>query len=338
MMRKTIALASVAAATLFAQTAHAETLRVSGVYAAGQSAPSEFHTLVVERFDGNEGAKFALELRNAIARARIDGASYFDVRRGVGPSEDAGPTAWIVGTAFSEVEHLPAGTTEETKCVRKDEDGECLRRKTYVYECSELSVRFTGEVQMLDARDELVYDRGFSTHGAQRYCANDSVAPSVSAMVTGMVNQLAWQVRRDIAPIERSEDIRVLESRKGMDRALRKPFKKALKLTKSDWSAACIEFDRLNAMQPGNVTLTFNAGLCREVVGDLAGAEDLYRRALELEPGKNYPSEGLSRLASRRRAEDQLAVHFAEPEGEQYAENNVPVGIPVMNAEAGTQK
>lgn len=317
---KVLSAIAAGAGTIFASGAAAETLPVSAVYAAGQDAPSEFQTIVVERFDGNEGAKFALELRNAIARARIDGEDYFEVRRGSGPGEGSGPVAWINGTAFSEVERLPAGTTEERKCVRKDADKKCVQYRTYTYSCRELTVRFTGEVQMLDARDELVYDRGFSTNGSQRYCSNQSSVPSVSDMVTGMVDRFAWEVRRDLAPIERNEDIRVLESRKDMEKPLRKPFKKALKLTKYDWGAACAEFDRLNEAQPGHITLTFNAGLCREVVGDLDGAEELYQRTLELEPGKDYPTAGLSRIVSRRRAEEQLAVHFAEPTAEQYAQ------------------
>lgn len=316
----TIAAVTVAAMTMVAAPVTAETLPVSGIYAAGEDAPSEFRTLVVERFDGNEGTKFELELRNAISRATIDGEGYFDVRRNTGPGEGASPVAWISGTAFSEVERLPSGTTEESKCVREDKDGKCIQRRTVTYKCRELNVRFTGEVQMLDARDELVYDRGFSTSGSQRYCANQSSVPTVSDMVTGMIERFAWEVRRDLAPLQRNEDIRVLESRSDMDKPLRKPFKKALKLTKSDWGAACAEFDRLNTLQPDNITLTFNAGLCREVVGDLDGAADLYRRTLELEAGKDYPTAGLSRISSRRRAETQLAAHFAEPEDELLAE------------------
>ncbi|UOR15218.1 hypothetical protein [Qipengyuania aquimaris] len=318
-LSKSIAVATAVAASIIPAAVSAETLPVSAIYAAGQDAPSEFQTLVVERFDGNEGAKFALELRNALSRARIDGENYFEVRRESGLGEGAGHAAWINGTAFSEVERLPAGTTEERKCVRKDADKKCVEYRTYTYSCRELTVRFTGEVQMLDARDELVYDRGFSTTGSQRYCRNQSSVPSVSDMVTGMVERLAWEIRSDFAPIQRNEDIRVLESRKDMEKPLRKPFKKALKLTKSDWAAACAEFDRLNEAQPGHITLTFNAGLCREVVGDLDGAIELYQRTLELEPGKDYPTAGLSRIASRQRAEEQLAIHYAEPAEEQYA-------------------
>lgn len=300
-----------------AGTATAETLPVSAVYAAGHDVPSEFRTIIIERFDGNEGTKFSLALRNAVTRASVDGEEYFDVRRGSGPGEGASPIAWINGTAFSEVERLPSGTTQVTKCVSRDENGKCEEHRTITYSCRELAVRLTGEVQMLDARDEPVYDRGFSTSGSQRYCSNERSVPSVSKMVSGMIERFAGKVRRDLAPIERNEDVRVLESRDGMDKALRKPFKKALKLTKSDWEAACAEFARLNGLQPAQITLTFNAGLCREVVGDLEGAEELYRRALELEGDKDYPNEGLSRIASRHRAAEQMAVHFALQEGEE---------------------
>lgn len=310
--------------------AAAETLPVSAVYAAGENAPSEFRTIVVERFDGNEGTKFALELRNAVARATIEGERYFDVRRNSGPGEDAGLAAWINGTVLSEIEYLPAGTTQESKCVREDKDGKCIRRRNITYSCRELEVRLTGEVQMLDARDELVYVRGFSTSESDRYCTNEHSVPSASEMVSGMIEAFAWDIRRDLAPIERSQDIRVLESRSDMERSLRRPFKKALKLTKSNWGAACVEFDRLNGLQPDHVTLTFNAGLCREAAGDLDGAEELYRRALELEPGKDYPTAGLSRIASRHRASEQLAMHFAPAGGEgqmagSATEQNEPV-------------
>ncbi len=304
---------------LLSTPAAAETLPISGTYAAGSDAPSEFRTIVIERFDGNEGTKFELELRDAMARAVIDGAAYYDVRRGIGPDEGATQTAWISGAALSEVERLPSGTAEERKCVREDKDGKCVERRTFTYTCRELAVRFTGEVLMLDGRDELVYDRGYSTSGSQRYCENQSSVPSASDMVTGMIERFAREVRRDLAPTQRNEDIRVLESRDGMAKSLRKSFKKALNLTKSDWGAACAEFDRLNALQPDHITLTFNAGLCREVVGDLDRAQELYSRSLGLEPGKDYPTAGLSRIASRRRAQQQLALHHAGPEDAQLA-------------------
>ncbi|MBX7456954.1 hypothetical protein K3152_01725 [Qipengyuania sp. 1NDH17] len=328
-----ISILAAGAAGVCAAPAWAETLPVSAVYAAEQDAPSEFQTIVVERFDGNEGTKFALALRNAIARARIDGEDYFEVRRDSAPGEDAGQTAWINGTAFTEVERLQAGTTEERKCVRRDDDDKCVQYRTYTYSCSELSVRFTGEVQMLDAREELAYDRSFSTVDSKRYCRNESSVPSTSDMVTGMVDRFAWQVRRDLAPIQRHEDIRVLESRKDMDKPLRKPFKKALRLTKSNWEAACSEFERLNKAQPRHITLTFNTGLCREAVGDLDGAEELYDLTLELEAGKDYPTAGLSRIASRRRAAEQLAIHYGEPEAEHLADGDRDPGKPVRDSE-----
>ena len=120
--------------------------------------------------------------------------------------------------------------------------------------------------------------------------------------------------------MQRYEDIRVLESRDGMHKSLRKPFKRALKLTKSDWQAACAEFERLNEAQRGHVTLTFNAGLCREAVGDLSLARELYLTALEQEPGKGDPTSGMARIASRYRAQEQLALHYAGPATEHQAQ------------------
>ena len=60
---------------------------------------------------------------------------------------------------------------------------------------------------------------------------------------------------------------------------------------------------------PRDLSVLFNIGLCRESVGDLEGAGELYQMVLDVKPGKLEAQQGLGRIASRLRAEEQIALH-----------------------------
>ena len=89
-------------------------------------------------------------------------------------------------------------------------------------------------------------------------------------------------------------------------------FKAALKLTKNDVAGACRAFAALEASNPQNITVLFNIGLCSESEGALEEAAARYEAVLALSPRKLEPQEGLARIASRRRAERQLSIHYGD--------------------------
>ena len=159
---------------------------------------------------------------------------------------------------------------------------------------------------------------------AQTYCADSYSQPSADEMLDGLVQQFARNVRLDLAPEYRNEGIRVLESRSGIAKADRKAFREAIKLTKNDPYGACLGFKALEAGNPDDVSVLFNIGLCHEGEDDLDTAETFYRRVLAVEPGKDYAEAGLRRIASRRRADTQMDMHFGPLEDEVLADDAEP--------------
>ncbi|WP_152553523.1 hypothetical protein [Erythrobacter longus] len=135
--------------------------------------------------------------------------------------------------------------------------------------------------------------------------------PSSLDMVNGLVNSLADEIRRDLAPVQSRRDIRVMERRKDLRKEDRRAFRDAVKATDENVTAACDGFDALETTNPAHVSVLFNIGLCRESAGDLEGALDYYARALEVDPGRDYPTDGLRRVRSRMRAEQDLAKRTA---------------------------
>jgi len=131
-------------------------------------------------------------------------------------------------------------------------------------------------------------------------------------MVEELARGFADELRRDLAPTARLEDIRILESRDGIAKADHARFKAAIRQTKNDVAGACAAFDGLLAAYPDAVSLIFNVGLCHESAGELAEASGQYQAALALSPRKLEPQEGLGRIVSRLRAEQQLSIHYGD--------------------------
>jgi tetratricopeptide (TPR) repeat protein len=168
------------------------------------------------------------------------------------------------------------------------------------------------EVRLVSREGELLYGKGDQIVTSRRFCKDEEGTPPVDWMIEELARQFADAVRYDLAPVQRYETIRVLESRTGMSKADQATFKTALRLTKTDVAEACGVFADLRATNPQNVTILFNVGLCIERLGDLDGAAELYEQALAISPRKLEPQEGLGRIASRRRAERQLSIRYGD--------------------------
>jgi hypothetical protein len=145
------------------------------------------------------------------------------------------------------------------------------------------------------------------------YCPkDDDNVKSVETAVTELLTPIASNTRYALAPSWERRDIRVMESRKGLKGDDGKAFKAAVALTKNDGNAACAGWERLAATVPENPSIEVNRGLCAEMRGELDGAESLYRHALQLMPKADYASDGLRRIAARRRAATQVAAHWSD--------------------------
>ena len=292
-----------ACAALCAAAAGAETLPVGGVYPAGSDAAAALGSIAVERFGGTDGQQLGIAVADKLRAVTIDGEPYFRIVPARSSSE---VDAVLQGTATAEVGRRDAGTREDEVCVERDEDRKCVRREKQKIPCWNQVVRLDASVRLVAIEGDLLhaFDRG--DEQSQRYCEGDS-RPSSEGMVRQLVTRYADGLRGELAPIQRFEDVRVMESRDDLSRADGRAFREAVRLTKTDGGAACAAWSALEEANPSHVGVLFNLGLCAESEGRLDDAYRYYERALAVDDDSNYAGQGVRRIEDRRRADEQLA-------------------------------
>lgn len=288
---------------LCAVSAGAETLSVNGVYPAGSDAAAALGSIAVERFGGVDGQQLGIAIADRLRGARIDGEAYFRLLPAGALSE---ADAVLQGSAGAEARRRDSGTREDEVCVERDEERECIRREKRKVPCWDQVVRLDATVRLVGAQDgELIhaFDRG--DEHVQRFCQGDD-RPSTEGMVRHLVGRYADMLRNDLAPVQRFEEFRVMETRKGLSRDDGRAFRDAVRLTKDDVPGACNAWSALEATNPDNAAILFNLGLCAESQGELYEASDYYRRVIAGGDDAAYARQGMARIEQRWRANAQL--------------------------------
>lgn len=302
----------------------AETLTVEGAYAASVDLPGDIEVIAIDRIAGPAGPDAQVAIMQTLGSAAVDGERFFRVAQassafawgtvfhnnqpGVGTQVPSDVDAVFSGTLRGDVFEQRSGWRTQRQCVERDRDGDCVRREEIRIPCFQLSVEVHPRLALTSVDGRLLYANNQPLIEVVRYCRDDALIPSPLEMSGLLINQLAQDVRLDLAPQARVEGIRIMEMRKGLEGADRKAFKEAVKLTKNDAYGACLAFQDLEDRNPAHVSVLFNIGLCHEAEGNLVTAQSYYAKALRVDPGRDYPSFGLGRIASRERAAFQLAA------------------------------
>jgi hypothetical protein len=306
MIRK-ILLALSAWAACVCAPALAETLPVRGVYPAGSDAAAAVQSIAIEPFGGIEGQALAIALGDELRAVSIDGMPYFRVVPG-GRAAEAEAT--LQGALSVERSRRDSYAKERDECVERDDKDKCVKREKRKIPCWEAVARIDPAIRLIDADGAVLDAFDEPRESATRYCRDDK-RPSQDDMIRQLTGTLARDLRHRFAPVERAEEIRVMEDRDGLASADRDAFRDAVRLTKQDERLACDGFRALEATNARHPSLLFNLGLCAESAGDLAAAEDYYRRTLNVNSKADYAGTGLRRIGDRHRADAQLAEHNA---------------------------
>lgn len=299
---------SIGLAGLFlATTAQAETLQINGLYPARADNVAEIKSIAIDRFGGNDGTALAFEIEDKLSDVEIDGAPYFKIMAGRSAIE---PEGTLSGTATAGIEEYPTKGYRE-RCVKRDDKDKCVKRKSVEVKCLKRVIDFQAQIRLSRFSDgQTIYADRKSDGNEQIVCGRKESFVSSEEIIRGMINSAAYSVRRDLAPIERPENIRVLESRKGMDKASAKFFKTAVKMTKTDEEEACRMWDQAAANSKPHRSVTFNRGLCAEQKGTLGDALTLYTQAGQLAGGKTEIDQAIRRIKDRERAIDDWFVRY----------------------------
>ncbi|RYE00737.1 MAG: hypothetical protein EOP61_13180 [Sphingomonadales bacterium] len=265
--------------------AQAEVLKVTGEFPARFREASLLHSLSIDRFDGQDG----IALANAIERAM--GRTHFQLMGGRAGRNNA--EASLSGAVITDVQENPF-KKKEKRCIEKDKDGKCLKEAEVEVRCRRRAVSVRADLRMVNNNNgRVVYSESKPFRDETSWCEGQNPYRSVEDAVTAGIQQIANDVRYDIAPSVQTYDIRVRESTKGLSKESAKRFKDLVKLTKRDARGACAGWNAMQAEAQGHPSLTFNLGLCAEQRGDYDGALALYRRASQV--GAAEGGEGADR-------------------------------------------
>ncbi len=298
------------AAALFALSAApatAETLRVEGIRPANDAALIGVNSIAAGRFGGQDGDMFAMMLEDRLREGSFDGQPLWRVLPSTYGREDVDTV--MTGYAQADVTYSKEMAKRE-ECVERDERNKCVRKEWTERECRRRTIRMTGEVRFTRYNGALLYRNEAREEQSLVICKGDDAPPSEEGVVRTLANGLSTRLTAPLIPYRQRTDIRVSEQRKGLPKPDQELFKDALRATKREAFQACVIWGEMGGRYPTNSALLFNQGLCRESAGDLAGAEEFYRTALQYNPKERYASEGLSRIASWRRGDAQVAAHF----------------------------
>ncbi len=295
--------AAITAAMALSGAAQAEVLTIEGMSAADSPEFAAIQSLSIERFGGRDGRALAFELEDRLSAVTIYGEPYFDI---IGGRSAVETDASLSGNVTAGVEQYDSTATRR-RCVEKDDEDKCVTRKNIKVPCLTRTIDFRAQVRATRYSDgRSLYTGSFPEKNQQTICfGDDEDFASSESIIRTMVSQIADAIRDDLAPRQYRQEIRVLESRKGMAKADGQFFKAAVKMTKTNPAEACRMWDEAAANGLNHVSLTFNRGLCAEQRGDLASAVALYQDAESISPGKPEVSQSLQRVSDHRRALDE---------------------------------
>lgn len=287
-------------------SARAEVLPVGGIYPAASDAAAAMRSIAVDRFDGEDGPELSLALEDVLGKAAVDGVGWFRISTAL---LDGGNAEGLLrGTAQAD-QQFEDYTEEREECVRDDKDKCTPEKRKFRVDCTHRTIALLASIRLYDPAGVLVWSDRPTKERRDSFCEDQDRPASLDAVARELAGQVAGSVRFALAPARRSATIRVNESRKGLEKPLAARFKGAVRLTKSDWPAACREWEAIGELAPTHQPTLFNRALCGEASGDDARAAELYRQLLGLSPASGSAQEGLGRIAARSRALAQIAAH-----------------------------
>ena len=279
---------------------HAEILTIDGLTPAGSPDFATVGTIAIDQFGGSDGQELAFELEDVLSGVSVFDQAYFDV---IGGRSSVDPDATLTGTATTGIDRYET-VESRRRCVARDKDKKCTEHKNIKVDCLKRVIDFRAQVRASSYEDgRRIYSRSLPEKQEQTICfGDDEEFSSSESEIRKMVGNAARAIRSDLAPRQYRSNIRVLESRKGMDKAERKFFKAAVKMTKSDQTEACRMWDEAAMNGQVHISLIFNWGLCAERSGDLEVALDRYQQAQVLSPKKYEVRQAIDRVNDHLRA------------------------------------
>ncbi|MFZ1566253.1 hypothetical protein [Sphingorhabdus sp.] len=306
------ALGSVAAAlSLIAmlQPASAETLRVPDHIPSGNPDFLTIQSIALGAFQGDDGNALSHVVEARLAGFRGEDGPFFNV---IVDGNGTKPDAIATGSARVSVETFRNWQKREI-CDEKDADKKCLRYRDVPMDCTRRIVSISTQLRFHSPSD----GRVLLSDGAQRrqekvICPDDSSSPqTVDEVADELLQASVLSLIPELAPRQGNYYVKLREETGGLAKPAVKRFRAAIKLTKTNPSAACAEFDALAGDGPQNAALAFDRAVCAEGRGDVDSALSIYNNLRSQNSNDQFASEGIRRIDKNRRALAEITARRA---------------------------
>jgi len=253
--------------------ANAESLRVDRFTPAPIPGMESVVSIAVDRVSGPDGDVFADALERHLAWLSDDGMMVFEV---INPRSPTPPDAIVTGAADISVRRYDTDEKRK-KCVERDANGKCVRKAEVVVECLNREVSLSANIRIVDEhRGQILYTRSMSPSDSEKRCDDDrSSFRAMDEVVRNLAREAASEIPV-LAPRFDRPAVDILEERKGLPKDWITPFRDAIRLTKTDRSAACDLFEQIAVAVPGHSPTQYNLGLCYEAAGRADDAASRY--------------------------------------------------------------
>jgi hypothetical protein len=290
---KRIALTIAAAAALAPMGAAAESVTMTGVFAAPNREASMLGSIAVGRISGQDGQTLQIALERALAWA--DGEFQFEVFAGRGGRGNAdGQMDGVVTTGVDENGYI----RKDKKCVERDAKEKCIKEETVDVRCRRRIVTINADLRLARNDGRILYSTNKPFREETSWCAEQRPSRSVDEIVQSALTGIANSVRADISIDVDRYSVRFRESTKNMRKDQVKAWKALIKQTQRDLAGACRAFEELAQDPVGHPSVLYNVGLCAEAAGEYAKAADYYRAAAPLIGGRGgEAADGIGRVA-----------------------------------------
>lgn len=311
-MRLIQSISVLTAAFIMAAPAQAEILQMTSLYPAGNPVGNESKSVAIASFLGTHGDKLDVAIKRELTKATVNGLPYYDLSF---YSSQRETDALLNGAADVDI-YNSTTTGYKRICVEYDatkvfsgeeKEAKCTKHDTVEVDCTKRVITLDAKIMFVTAngnRPKFLED--YARTNEQTHCPgiDDNGLTSKKDEIRKLIQNLAVEIRKTLAPTERREKIRVLEKRKGMAKTQSSAFKAAVRMTKKDGREACRMWMEQGQNSPPHRSLNFNIALCTEQSGDLETALNQFRDT-EVSFGKHrLITTARTRVARKIKAEN----------------------------------
>lgn len=279
------------------QVAQAESVRMTGKFAAPYRDAAMLESLRIGRITGEDGQQLAMGIERALSRPDLEGRAHFDLIGGRRGDLADGTLGGHVTTGVQESRFKK----KEKKCVEREggrDSGKCLKEEEVEVDCTRRIINVNADLRLTrEADGRVVYSVSRPRRDETSWCRGQNPYRTTEEAIRSMILDIAQNVRRDIAPTIETYSIRFRESTRDLPKALNRPFKDIVKQTQRDLPGACAAWTAMDGQAPGHPSITFDLALCAEAGGDYDAALRLYQKAAPLiGRGSNEATTGIERI------------------------------------------